>query len=70
MAMNAGDIIRDILRREGRTQNWLAQRMGVSRQSVNCFLRGRGDVRLSCFIYMLTILGYTFKVIKAGEDDE
>ena len=69
MSMNAGDIIRDILRREGRSQTWLAQRSGISRQAVNNFVKG-GDVRLSVFIYFLTILGYTFKVVRAGEDDE
>ena len=68
--MNATDIVIDIIKREGRSQKWLADRMGVSKQMVSKTLHSQDDMRVSTFVFMLTILGYTFKVIKAGEDDE
>lgn len=64
------NIIRNIMRNEGVTQNELAKKMKVSRQAVSEMLRSDGDMKLSTVLFILETLGYTFQITKGDETGE
>lgn len=45
------------LKEMDRTQSWLAERLGVSRQAVSQFLNGRKGMAMPTFVKMLNALG-------------
>ena len=63
------DIIKKIMRDEGISQIKLAKLLGVSKQAVSKMLKS-DDMKISTVIMILTVMGYTFRVVKAGEGDE
>ena len=62
-------IIADILREEGMTQAEVAKKIGITKQALSQMINGK-DMKVSTMISILTVLGYNFKISKAGEDDE
>ena len=64
------NIIRNIMRDEGVTQNQLAKKMKVSRQAASEMLRGDGDMKLSTVLVILETLGYSFQITKGGGKNE
>ena len=67
--MSIQDIIKDIMQKESVTQNELAKKMGVSRQSVSDMLHGN-DMKVSTVLQVLRILGYTFKIVRGDDENE
>lgn len=51
------------------TQNELSKKMGITRQALNQMLHSN-DMKVSTMVMILTYLGYTFKIRKAGQTDE
>jgi plasmid maintenance system antidote protein VapI len=49
-------IITNRLKEMGRTQMWLAEQLGVSRQQVSQFLNGSNAMSLPRFVEMLRVL--------------
>lgn len=66
-ALTIQNIILDIMENESVTQYELAKKMGISRQALGQMLHGN-DMKVSTMVMILTYLGYTFKIRKAGEE--
>ena len=64
------NILKNIIRDEGITQNQLAKKLKISRQAVSEMLRSDGDMKISTVLYILETLGYTFQITKDGEKNE
>ena len=62
------NIIRNIMRDEGVTQNQLAKKMKVSKQAVSEMLRGDVDMKLSTVLFILETLGYSFQITKGDKN--
>ena len=62
--MTIQNILCEIMRDEGITQNELAKKLNVSRQAMSKMLHGNGDMRMSTVISILDILGYEFNIEK------
>lgn len=67
--MTIQSIILDIMEDERVTQNELSRKMGITRQALNQMLHSN-DMKVSTMVMILTYLGYTFKIRKAGQTDE
>lgn len=65
--MTIQSIILDIMDNEGITQKELAKKMNISRQAINQMLNSK-DMKISTVVLILTYLGYTFRIVKAGEE--
>ena len=55
--MNIARTVTNRLKQMGQTQTWLAQRIGVTRQQVSLFLKGKTGMSLPKFMRMLKVLG-------------
>lgn len=67
--MTIQNIILDIMENESVTQNELSKKMGITRQALNQMLHSK-DMKVSTMVMILTYLGYTFKIRKAGAENE
>lgn len=55
-------IVLNRLKELGQTQSWLAERLGVSRQQVSQFLKGKSGMSMEKFTLLLRALKLTIKV--------
>lgn len=47
MGLNAGQIVKERINSEGRTHNWVAKQLGLSKASFSQRIHGKTDFRLS-----------------------
>lgn len=66
-----GEIVRNYLKREGRSQKWLANKVGVSQYSFSGYMTGRRDVSRPVLILLSQFVGVAIDELtdeKRGED--
>lgn len=67
--MNDRQIVRALLKRNGKTQPELSEMLGYKKETVGTILKGKSEMGVGKFYRMLTALGYEVVVRKADGSD-
>lgn len=68
--MNERQIIRALLKRNGKTQPELSEMLGYKKETVGTILKGKSEMGVGKFYRMLSALGYEVVIRKADGTDK